>query len=616
MIVKRIQVEEGFLDGLDLSFTSGLNVLIGPRGAGKTSIIELIRFALGASALTERVSQSAREHALSILGSGSVTVTISHNGEEFVLKRTSDSSTSSGPQNMVKPVVLSQNEIETLGLQAVGRLRLIDSIRLGIEQPDENQEAILSSYIRSQTEQRRVITNELQSIRRQLRDLKEQLKDAERLKKQHAEALNSIKKAGSQNERLKRLNSELSCLSVRRDFYNRLLESLQNQFQRLKQNSTEMFVEEWPQAAGAKDPLDKVRIAVVESHSALDNAKEKIKEAITEVEALIKHNNEQMFKFEEESRALRRELEMLQKGAGEIAHQLAVLQEKAGQQSALKELEKTKSGQLKQIQAERKKYLDELERIRMVCFDERAKVIESLNKEFSPQIRVDIERAGQNSEYASAIVAALRGSGLRFNDVAPLIADQMSPREFVEIVEDENLDELVRITGLNSQRASRIIERIKEDGVEGILTSKIDDGVTIALLDGSEYKATEHLSTGQRCTVVLPLLMKQENLPVVVDQPEDHLDNAFIVDTFIKAISQRKSRGQLIFSTHNANIPVLGEAEQVTLLGSDGERGFVLSSSPLDAPKSVEGITNLMEGGIKAFEQRASYYYKNSSAQQ
>ena len=48
MIIERVQVEEGFLDGLDLRFTKGLNVLIGPRGSGKTSVIELIRFCLGA----------------------------------------------------------------------------------------------------------------------------------------------------------------------------------------------------------------------------------------------------------------------------------------------------------------------------------------------------------------------------------------------------------------------------------------------------------------------------------------------------------------------------------------------------------------------------------------
>ena len=58
-MIERIQVEEGFLDGLDLTFVSGLNVLIGPRGSGKTSVIELIRFCLDVKGITEVRNGSA-----------------------------------------------------------------------------------------------------------------------------------------------------------------------------------------------------------------------------------------------------------------------------------------------------------------------------------------------------------------------------------------------------------------------------------------------------------------------------------------------------------------------------------------------------------------------------
>ncbi len=142
-------------------------------------------------------------------------------------------------------------------------------------------------------------------------------------------------------------------------------------------------------------------------------------------------------------------------------------------------------------------------------------------------------------------------TGLRFNEVAPVIANQMSPREFVDAVENEDIDTLASITGITSARAAKIVERINEQGVDAILTAPVEDGIGLSLLDGTEYKPTEQLSTGQRCTVILPLLLKQHRLSLLVDQPEDHLDNAFIVDTLIKVISQRKKDGQLIFSTHN-----------------------------------------------------------------
>jgi hypothetical protein len=81
------------------------------------------------------------------------------------------------------------------------------------------------------------------------------------------------------------------------------------------------------------------------------------------------------------------------------------------------------------------------------------------------------------------------------------------------------------------------------------------------------------LSTVQRCTVVLPLILEHSDRILVVDQPEDRIDNAFIVDTLIKSILRRSTSSQVILSTHNANIPVLGEAQLVVQLASDGRRG-------------------------------------------
>jgi hypothetical protein len=390
-----------------------------------------------------------------------------------------------------------------------------------------------------------------------------------------------------------------------------LQEMLQQRLLRLRSFGTSsLTVEVWPAAAGGDDPLAKIREAIAASQVSLENAIRETERAMGEARELAKYNGKQTLGFEEESRGLRRQLESLKQGAGEAARKLAVIQEQAGQLSALGDLERTKLEHLQQLQAQRKKHLDDLEVVRAERFNERSRVVSRLNGEFGPLIHIGIERAGQNSEYASAIVAALRGSGLHFNEVAPLIADQLSPREFVEFIETENIEELARITGLTPTRAARIVDRIKEEGVEEILTASIEDGITLSLLDGSEYKTTEHLSTGQRCTVVLPLLMKQQRASVIVDQPEDHLDNAFIVDTLIKAIAKRKSQGQLIFSTHNANIPVLGEADLVVTLGSDGARGFVRHVGPLESTPSVKAITTIMEGGAEAFQRRADFYSK------
>lgn len=127
MHIRRVQIEEGFLDGLDLPFTSALNVIIGARGTGKTSLIELIRFCLDVPSFTDELATRSREHALAVLGPGQIAITLSGpaNKDVFV-SRTAIQDAPSASADFERPLVLSQTEIETLGLVPSSRLRLID----------------------------------------------------------------------------------------------------------------------------------------------------------------------------------------------------------------------------------------------------------------------------------------------------------------------------------------------------------------------------------------------------------------------------------------------------------------------------------------------------------
>ena len=131
-------------------------------------------------------------------------------------------------------------------------------------------------------------------------------------------------------------------------------------------------------------------------------------------------------------------------------------------------------------------------------------------------------------------------------------------------------------------------------------------------MDGVEFKDLSRLSTGQRCTVVLPILLEHEDRVLLVDQPEDHIDNAFITDTLIKAIRGRSKNSQIIFTTHNANIPVLGNADKVIHMASDGKRGHVLLAESLEHVDAINAISNVMEGGADAFKYRATFYDKGT----
>jgi ABC-type protease/lipase transport system fused ATPase/permease subunit len=93
---------------------------------------------------------------------------------------------------------------------------------------------------------------------------------------------------------------------------------------------------------------------------------------------------------------------------------------------------------------------------------------------------------------------------------------------------------------------------------------------------------------------------------LLVDQPEDNLDNRFISEAVVEAILKMKSRRQMIFVTHNPNIPVLGDAERVFVLDSDGAMARKANEGTVDECKRE--IVNLLEGGENAFKVRKCRY--------
>jgi hypothetical protein len=124
----------------------------------------------------------------------------------------------------------------------------------------------------------------------------------------------------------------------------------------------------------------------------------------------------------------------------------------------------------------------------------------------------------------------------------------------------------------------------------------------------------EALSTGQKATAVLLLLLLESDAPLIVDQPEDDLDNRFITEGVVPRMREEKLRRQFIFSTHNANIPVLGDAELIVGLSASGEaeRGRAAidpkQMGSIDAQPVRELVEEILEGGREAFERRRRKY--------
>ena len=123
------------------------------------------------------------------------------------------------------------------------------------------------------------------------------------------------------------------------------------------------------------------------------------------------------------------------------------------------------------------------------------------------------------------------------------------------------------------------------------------------------FRPLPDLSGGQRVSVLLSLLLKADDpRPLVIDQPEDELDNRVLFDTVLPTLRRNKGRRQIILATHNANIVVNGDADMVILLEADARHGTVACAGAIEMPEVRDAIVRTVDGGEDAFRLRRTKY--------
>ncbi|MYA82932.1 MAG: AAA family ATPase [Acidimicrobiales bacterium] len=123
------------------------------------------------------------------------------------------------------------------------------------------------------------------------------------------------------------------------------------------------------------------------------------------------------------------------------------------------------------------------------------------------------------------------------------------------------------------------------------------------------YRPLDKLSGGQRVNLLLSLLLAtSDSRPLVIDQPEDELDNRFLFETLLPALHRLKGRRQVIVATHNANIVVNGDADQVIQLDAADEHGYIACAGAIEDPTVREAIVQTVDGGDEAFRLRRIKY--------
>lgn len=117
------------------------------------------------------------------------------------------------------------------------------------------------------------------------------------------------------------------------------------------------------------------------------------------------------------------------------------------------------------------------------------------------------------------------------------------------------------------------------------------------------------LSLGQQQSVLLALIISSEaTRPLIIDQPEDNLDGEFIYATLVPVLRRAKERRQVIIVTHNPNVAVLGDAEQVIVMKAWSDHGEIAARGSIDNPATRDAACAILEGAREAFLRRAKVY--------
>jgi hypothetical protein len=210
-------------------------------------------------------------------------------------------------------------------------------------------------------------------------------------------------------------------------------------------------------------------------------------------------------------------------------------------------------------------------------------------------LQIEIDYKGDKAAFLKFMKDLFRGSKLR----------ETTLDEIVKTFPDgaaiyREIDKAKGMLGASSGT----FEDYFHQNLSALLTWQVPNAYTIKY----HGKQLKHHSLGQRASaLILFVLSQRDNDVVIIDQPEDDLDNQTIYQDVIKLVVKLKPKTQFIFATHNPNIPVLGDAEQIVACAYADDK-IVTKVGSIDSPEMQHEIVNIMEGGSEAFQRRKEIY--------
>ncbi|OGA30956.1 MAG: phosphoesterase [Betaproteobacteria bacterium RIFCSPLOWO2_02_FULL_68_150] len=619
--ITEIAWEGGFLGGGEVRFNDNLNVLIGGRGTGKSTVIESLRYVLQLDPLGADAQKTHANMVKDVIRSGtkiSLKVrTRSPDTRDYVIERTvpnppivrevNGAIARLTPRDILPRVeVLGQHEIAELARQPDKLTQLLNRFRKSKTDIGGAKQAALRGL-----EQSRGRLKEIQAQSAQIGDRLSKLPALE-------EMLKRFQQAGLE-DRLKEQSLLVREERILKTAYERISE-----FQETVKGIRDMLPLDTAFASPkALEGLPSAHL-FLEIEGSFANLSRDVTRLIGEIEKAIGTCKSSVDatagRWREHQAAVQQRYEKLLRElqrASVDGEEFIRLRKQLEELRPLRDRKKALDKQLQEEIARRDELLVQWEEVLRLEFQEIQAAAQTVSKQLKNQLRVDVKISGDRTPLESFLRDHIGG---RLTETVDRISgmDQLSLRQFAAACRQGGATLIVDY-GIPNSQADRIANALPDILLqleELYLPPTTDIALNVSPEAAQpEWKLLKDLSTGQKATAVLLLLLLESDAPLVVDQPEDDLDNRFVTDTIVPRMRAEKRRRQFIFATHNANIPVLGDAEQIVGLSPAGEAvgDGTIKLRPehmgsIDSKPVRELVEEVLEGGKEAFERRRAKY--------
>lgn len=610
-----LSVSRGFLAGQQLAFHPHLTCLIGGRGVGKSTVVELLRFAFDNASTFADLRKDMYMKAEKLVGiGGSVQVDVEAvDGSVFSIVRTIDNpeappsvTNADGEQVPMpfRPLFFSQGELARVGASESAQLELIDS-----DLPPNSYDADETAAI-ADLELNRVA---LLNAEDEIASLQVQLDHPTSGKRAVQARIATLRKAIDKPvlRDYPRWTKEEEVVGEARDALSQLKEELREAIADVDV-STPLAID-IPADAPNKAQLKKLAKSLAELRMTIEGKTGELIAAVASAEKGVKQT---LHILKPKYDAKRKEYQKaIENEGGDLPRLQQELVRFEQRQTALdktsKQAARAASNQ-RRLAAERATARVRLQDVREKRFKARKAVLDEWNRQLGDVIDAGLDPSGELSQYCTELQDVLNGSRITDLDIKT-VAATVEPAFLAELLEGDTQDaaEVLDAMGLRKQLATRLVEWLasRRSDVLALESVRLPDLPKLQLVfDDGTRKPLQECSVGQKSTVLLLIAMQHGSEPLVVDQPEDSLDPVFIHNRVARIVLERKVTRQFLFTTHNPSLLVGADADLNVVLEASAKKSSVKSAGGLDRRETKELIIINLEGGRPAFRGRQELY--------